>query len=135
MRVWRLPAWLSLFAAAVFAAPAAGAGDEKGKSEAAAVVEMTDKLTFRPETVTIRAGERVKWINVSRVRHTVTADPEKASRSDSVALPEGAAPFDSGFINAEASYTQTFTTPGRYVYFCIPHAGPGMIGEVIVDAG
>jgi plastocyanin len=31
------------------------------------------------------------------------------------------------------TFEHTFTVPGTYVYVCVPHAGQGMIGRVIVN--
>lgn len=36
-------------------------------------VEMTDDLTFDPETVTIAQGGTVTWENIGSIDHTVTA--------------------------------------------------------------
>ncbi len=49
-----------------------------------------------------------------------------------VALPVGAKPFNSGNLKPGQAYRHTFTVPGRYRYFCVPHEGAGMIGEVVV---
>ena len=119
-------------AAAPEAAPAEPDADG---AEPAATVEMTDTLKFKPATVTIKAGETVEWTNPSRLRHTVTADPDKANDPKNVDLPDGAEPFDSGYIEPGGRYTHQFTVPGHYKYFCMPHEAAGMIGEVIVEEG
>ncbi|WP_404384276.1 plastocyanin/azurin family copper-binding protein [Caenispirillum salinarum] len=97
------------------------------------VVEMTNRLNYMPETVTISAGDTVRWDNTSDLVHTVTADPAKASDRAHVRLPDGAEPFDSGSIQARGSYSHTFTVPGEYTYFCIPHEAAGMIGNIVVE--
>lgn len=99
----------------------------------AAVVDMTDKMTFEPRSVTIKVGDRIRWTNSSKVPHTVTADPSKANDESHVRLPEQAETFDSGFIQPGETYTRRFSVPGRYTYFCIPHEAAGMIGEIIVE--
>jgi len=48
--------------------------------------------------------------------HTVTADDRS---------------WDSGMLRDGQRYTRTFTTPGRYPYFCLPH--PYMRGTVVVE--
>ncbi|NBC17488.1 MAG: hypothetical protein GVY18_09275 [Bacteroidetes bacterium] len=98
-----------------------------------AVVEMTNTLAFTPDTVRIATGETVEWRNTSLIAHTVTADPEQATLAESVHLPEGAEPFDSGMLDPEQTFQHTFTTPGTYRYFCIPHEGAEMRGTVIVE--
>lgn len=101
-----------------------------------AVVNMTTLLNFDPESLTIDAGDTVEWRNVSIMDHTVTADPELADNPANVALPPGAEPFDSGSIEPGEVYRRTFTVPGRYVYFCIPHEGQGMVATLTVrEAG
>lgn len=99
------------------------------------VVEMTNQLTFSPETVTIQAGEQVTWRNVSDgIPHTATGDPDLADDPSNVTLPEGAAPWNSGTVAAGGEYTRTFEVPGEYRYFCDPHETQGMIGTVMVTA-
>lgn len=100
--------------------------------DGAVTVEMTPQLTFEPETVTIEAGEAVTWRNTSAFAHTATGDASKANDPSRVSLPEGAAPWDSGFVGADEDFTMTFDVPGEYRYFCIPHEGQEMVGTVIV---
>ncbi|WP_404379530.1 plastocyanin/azurin family copper-binding protein [Caenispirillum salinarum] len=97
------------------------------------VVEMTNRLNYTPETVAVSAGDTVRWNNTSDLVHTVTADPAKASDPAHVRLPDGAEPFDSGSVQAGGSYSHTFTVPGEYTYFCIPHEAAGMIGSIVVE--
>ncbi len=106
---------------------------EEQEDQYAAVVEMTDKLKFVPARITIEAGQTVLWKNEpSELPHTVTADPERAKDPKNVQLPEGAEPFDSGELKPGDSYTRTFSVPGKYTYFCIPHEIAGMVAEVAV---
>ncbi len=62
----------------------------------------------------------------------MTTDPEKAQNKSDVLLPEGAKPFDSGFMPPGGTFTPTFTVPGKYVYVCMPHEKDNMIGEIDV---
>jgi plastocyanin len=119
-----LSLWMSLLA---LPAPAQSGGGP------AATVGMTNTLEFDPDTVRVEAGQTVRWTNSSIIVHTVTADPEKATQDESVRLPEGAAPFNSGDMDPKATYEHTFEVPGTYRYFCIPHEGTKMYGTVIVD--
>jgi|GEM_PF-5975132 len=111
----------------VIAVPIAGSAQTPG-----AVVEMTTEFSFSPGTVEVPVGATVEWRNVSNVPHTVTADPALAADPTFVSLPQGAPPFDSGSIAPGGVFTQAFTVPGRYDYFCVPHQGFGMRGSVIV---
>lgn len=119
-------------AGAVALIAAAGA---RAPQDAAATVEMTNQLTFTPDSVVIGVGETVEFRNTSALVHTVTADPSKASLDASVALPEGAEPFDSGRLEPDGSYSHTFETAGTYRYFCVPHEGAEMRGVVVVEKG
>jgi plastocyanin len=83
-------------------------------------VSMTDN-EFTPVTLHIKPGQTVTWVNNGQTGHTVTAD-------------DGS--FDSQTFQPGAEYTHTFTTPGRYPYYCVLHGaagGYGMAGVIIVD--
>ena len=97
----------------------------------AAVVTMQFH-SFEPKTVMINAGGTVRWDNKTWIWHTVTADPALAKKPEDVSLPQGAEVFDSGKVDAGASYQHTFPIPGTYRYFCQPHELNGMVGEIIV---
>jgi len=100
---------------------------------ATATVTMTNMLKFAPDTLYIEPGTEVTWENTSLLVHTVTADPELASVEGSVMLPDGAAPFDSGTMDPEETFTHVFNEPGTWRYFCIPHEGAKMVGTAIVE--
>lgn len=100
--------------------------------EPAAIVTMSNKLKFQPATVTVKAGETVRWHNKSVLVHTVTANPELAAKARDVALPDGAKPFNSGNLKPKATFEHKFTVPGTYKYFCIPHEAAGMVATVVV---
>lgn len=105
---------------------------ETSSGQVAAEVTMNNQLRFEMPTVTISAGQAVLWRNTSGIVHTVTADPERAARPGSAQLPDGAATFDSGDVGPGGTFIRTFTVPGEYRYFCIPHEGAGMTGTIIV---
>jgi amicyanin len=65
--------------------------------------------------ITVPVGTTVTWTNNDPVAHTVT-DVNQA--------------WDSGLFDQGYTYSMTFTEPGTYDYYCIPH--PMMIGRVIV---
>jgi amicyanin len=80
----------------------------------AAEVEMT-ALKFARETVTISAGQAVRWTNRDPVEHSVTFD---------------GAVQGSPIIPRNGSYVHRFEQPGTYTYHCTPH--PFMKGVVVV---
>jgi len=95
-------------------------------------MKQAPKSRFVPETVTIAAGDTVKWSNPAFVTHTVTFDPAMAATPANVALPPGVAPFDSGNLEEDQSYSHTFTVKGTYKYVCKYHEAMGMVGTVNV---
>ena len=96
------------------------------------VVELNDMLRFVPTEIRIEVGDTVEWRNVQSIPHTVTADPKRAAKSRNIELPDGAEPFDSGWVTRGQSFRYTFSTPGVYRYVCLPHERARMLGTVIV---
>ena len=95
-------------------------------------MKQSPKSRFDPETVTIAVGDTVTWTNPAFVTHSVTFDPGMAATAGDVALPAGVAPFDSGNIEEDGSFSHTFTVKGTYKYICKFHEAMGMVGTVIV---
>jgi plastocyanin len=73
-----------------------------------------EAMRFNPETLTVRRGDRVIWINKDPFPHTTTAD--KA--------------FDSHSIEPNASWSYVAVKPGDYDYECTLH--PTMKGKLAV---
>jgi plastocyanin len=93
-------------------------------------------LRFVPEEVEISVGDTVRWTAESE-GHNVSCRPDADRR---VELPEEAEPFatyegNRSFMVMQVGETfeHTFTVPGTYVYVCVPHAGQGMVGRVVVS--
>ena len=74
-------------------------------------------FAFSPRTITITAGDRVRWTNSDAVAHTATATNGS---------------FDTGNLEQGQSATVRFTQPGTYRYICTPH--PTMSGTIRVRA-
>lgn len=90
------------------------------------------RVWFRPIGLLIEVGQTVRWTNRDPGNsHTATAyHPslyKKAQR-----IPDGAKPWDSGFLLPKESFSLTFTVPGVYDYYCLPHEHAGMVGRIIV---
>ena len=94
---------------------------------------MTESQTFEPKTITVKTGDTVVWKNVSDMTHSVTDVSSLAALAADAAVPPNAKEFDSGLIAPGKEYSHTFTVPGTYKYFCIPHEAVGMLGTVIVS--
>ncbi|MCH8841483.1 MAG: hypothetical protein IID61_00740 [SAR324 cluster bacterium] len=97
-------------------------------------VILTNKLTFEKSVVQIKIGDKVRWKNTSDLVHSVTVDPELAALKENVQLPNGAETFNSGDLLPGEEFSHTFTVPGTYKYFCIPHEGAKMLGTVVVSS-
>ncbi len=55
-----------------------------------------------------------------------------AATAGNVVLPNGVAPFDSGNIEEDGTFSHTFAAKGTYKYICKFHEAMGMVGTVIV---
>ncbi len=102
---------LFIFLTAAAVLPAA---DLPGKGKAKSIVQI-DNFSFRPQTLTVRVGTTVTWVNRDDVPHTVTSTDKK---------------FKSRALDTDEKYSYTFSAPGTNSYFCSVH--PHMTGKVIV---
>jgi plastocyanin len=77
---------------------------------------------FEPANLTVPAGATVTWTWVSGF-HNV--------------MPTGTPSFtgNGGPVSAPSTFSQTFTTPGTYLYYCVVHGTPtsGMRGTIVVQ--
>jgi plastocyanin len=73
---------------------------------------------FDPSSIKIKVGTTVIWRNNGQQTHDIHA------RDGS---------FNSPPLGPGSTFTFTFTKPGHYPYYCIPHEGDGMIGQVDVE--
>jgi plastocyanin len=85
-------------------------------------VNMTDVggEQFSPSSITIMAGDSVKWVDVSG-SHTTTSDSGDLQA------------WNSGLLSPGLNFTELFPTGGTFPYHCIPHQSFGMVGTVTVD--
>jgi plastocyanin len=86
-----------------------------GAARAANLDVKIDNFTFAPQTITVKVGDTVTWINEDDIPHLVVS----IGRYRSQALDTG------------DKYSFTFTTPGTFQYFCGLH--PTMQGTVVVE--
>ena len=97
------------------------------------VINMADKQPFyTPEKVAIKVGDTVQWVNSGETVHSVSTTAANAQNPKDTSMPKGAVAFDSGFIPPGGDYSYTFTVPGTYRYFCLPHEKAGMVGVIVV---
>lgn len=87
---------------------------------------VTEDFVYRPHSVEVRAGGRVRWTNNDLFAHTVTSgEPGEVT---------GQFDGDLGDVNsadaAGTTFEVSFSEPGTYPYFCRLH--PRMRAEVVV---
>ena len=85
-------------------------------AERSAAAIAVQEFKFAPSVLTVRVGTTVTWTNHDEETHTITS-------------ATGA--FASAGLGHEEGFSQTFTRPGRYEYFCALH--PHMKAAVIVQ--
>ncbi len=99
------------------ARPATATPAATTSSDDKTVVVQLGEHFFDPSSITVKVGTTVTWRNNGQQVHDIHA------RDGS---------FDSPLLNPGNTFTFTFTKPGLYRYYCIPHEGDGMIGQVEV---
>ncbi len=105
-----------------------GSGGERiSQEDALQIIEEENTIAilnyeFSQETLTIKSGTTITWINLDAVAHTV----------DSGTHQNPADIFESGSLRQNESFSYAFNEPGVYVYHCDPH--PYMEGVIIVEA-
>ncbi len=77
---------------------------------------------FLPQSLTIKVGTLVRWINIDSVSHAIASGAPNA--------PTGQ--FNSGTLNQGQTHQFIFWNPGTYPYFCRIH-GAAMTGTIIVQ--
>ena len=81
----------------------------------------TGMLKFVPETITIKEGDTVKWVNNKMAPHNAVFDDSSVKSHKNLVFSPG------------ESYETTFDEAGTYSYYCEPHRGAGMVGKVVVQ--
>ena len=124
----------AIFAAAIAVAAMLTMLPEPAKAASTpTVIKMADKQPFyTPEKVSIKVGDTVQWVNNGQTVHSVSTTVATAQNPKDTSMPKGAQAFDSGFIPPGGDFSYTFTVPGTYKYFCLPHEKAGMVGFVVV---
>jgi plastocyanin len=81
------------------------------------IVQLAEHF-YSPSLITVKVGMTVVWWNVGTQPHDVHAYDKS---------------FNSPNLDPGNRFSYTFLVPGKYRYFCIPHEGDGMTGEVDVE--
>jgi plastocyanin len=141
----------SAAAAAPAAAPsAAPAAAPAGSATMAPVTGTTHEVKmigdakgyrFEPATLTIKAGDGVKFTTVSGGPHNVAFDPATVPADSKAQLDANMGTDKMGELssalktNPGESVTVSFANikPGKYPFHCTPHLALGMKGEITVQ--
>lgn len=84
-------------------------------SASEAKIEIKD-FAFNPQTITVKSGEKITWINRDEEPHTVVSVEKQFKKSSA--------------LDTDQQFTITAGAPGTYTYFCSVH--PKMTGTIIV---
>ena len=87
-----------------------GSTDQQNK------IEIKD-FAFNPQTLTVKAGEKVTWINRDEEPHTIVSVEKQFKKSTA--------------LDTDQEFTITVGAPGAYDYFCSVH--PKMTGTIVVE--
>ena len=79
-------------------------------------IEIKD-FAFNPQTITVKSGEKVTWINRDEEPHTIVSVGKQFKKSTA--------------LDTDQEFTITAGAPGTYEYFCSVH--PKMTGTIVVE--
>lgn len=71
---------------------------------------------FEPQTLTVKSGEKITWVNKDEEPHTVVSVEKQFKKSTA--------------LDTDQEFTVTAGAPGTYSYFCSVH--PKMTGTIVV---
>ncbi|PWA80220.1 Blue (type 1) copper domain-containing protein [Artemisia annua] len=88
-------------------------------------------LVFEPSTFSVPAGEKIVFKNNAGFPHNVIFDEDEVpSGVDVSKISMG----EEDLLNAGGeTYAVTLTEKGTYKFYCAPHQGAGMAGQVTVE--
>jgi plastocyanin len=78
-------------------------------------IEIKD-FAFNPQTITVKSGEKITWINRDEEPHTIVSVEKQFKKSSA--------------LDTDQEFTVTAGAPGTYTYFCSVH--PKMTGTIVV---
>jgi plastocyanin len=90
--------------------------DDAGTSGNRNRIEIKD-FHFSPETLKVKSGEKITWINRDEEPHTVVSVEKQFKKSPG--------------LDTDQEFTVTAGAPGTYTYYCSVH--PKMTGTIIVE--
>jgi plastocyanin len=118
MALWKIAATLGAVSVAALLFAAMPESPSAGEAAASSAAVRIDNFNFTPPTLVVAPGTTVTWTNVDDSPHTVREKDGK---------------FKSAALDTDDTFSQTFSAPGEYEYFCSIH--PRMVGKVVVKPG
>jgi plastocyanin len=91
------------------------AGEAAVQAAAGAAAVRIDNFNFTPPALVVAPGTTITWTNADDTPHSVIEKDRK---------------FKSAALDTDDTFSQTFTAPGEYEYFCGIH--PRMVGKIVV---
>jgi len=79
-------------------------------------IEIKD-FAFNPQTITVKSGEKITWINRDEEPHTIVSVEKQFKKSSA--------------LDTDQEFTITMGPPGTYTYYCSVH--PKMTGTIVVE--
>jgi plastocyanin len=79
-------------------------------------IEIKD-FAFNPQTITVKSGEKITWINRDEEPHTIVSVEKEFKKSSA--------------LDTDQEFTITAGAPGTYTYYCSVH--PKMTGTIVVE--
>jgi plastocyanin len=79
-------------------------------------IEIKD-FAFTPQTITVKSGEKITWINRDEEPHTIVSVEKQFKKSSA--------------LDTDQEFTVTAGAPGTYTYYCSVH--PKMTGIIVVE--
>jgi plastocyanin len=117
-RKWRLGLLVALMGTVLVTGGVPTA--QESSASTIVVVRQRDNF-FKPKTITIHVGDRVRWVNRGSNHHTTTRT-RRPARWDSGDMPPG------------TTFARTFMRVGTFRYFCKFHRLLGMRAKIVVVA-
>src|SRR5215467_1970594 len=108
------------------------ATNSNAKEVVVKMISQDSSFRYEPADITIKVGTTVRWMNASDNKHTSTDDVNLEDVPGESQLPSGGQAWTSPFLSEGDTFTRTFTTPGKYKYFCRNHGQFGMLGTITV---
>jgi len=90
--------------------------DADGSSSRQNRIEIKD-FAFNPQTITVKSGEKITWINRDEEPHTIVSVEKQFKKSSA--------------LDTDQEFTITMGPPGTYTYYCSVH--PKMTGTIVVE--